>query len=72
MTLCEAQGIRLKAHGGAIIQLKPSWALRLWPSALLRYPLEKNGHGRKQGRFEQESVPANTFERYRDLPIDKL
>ena len=37
-----------------------------------RYPLEKNGHGRKKGRFKQESVPANTFERYRDLPIHKL
>jgi hypothetical protein len=29
-----------------------------------RYPLEKNGHGRKQGRFKQERVHANTFERY--------
>jgi hypothetical protein len=29
-----------------------------------RYPLEKNGHGRKQGRCKQERVHANTFERY--------
>jgi len=63
MTLCEAQGIRLKAHGEAIIQLKPSWALRLWPSALLRYPLEKNGHSRKQLFCQQERLHANTFER---------
>jgi len=30
----------------------------------LKYPLEKNGHGRKQGRYTQESVHANTFEQY--------
>jgi len=29
-----------------------------------RYPLEKNGHGRKEGFHEQESGHANTFERY--------
>jgi len=29
-----------------------------------RYPLEKNGHGRKQGRCKQERADANTFQRY--------
>jgi len=33
MTLREAQGTRLKAHGKAIIQLKVSYTLRLWPCA---------------------------------------
>jgi hypothetical protein len=29
-----------------------------------RYPLEKNGHGRKQGRLKREKADPNTFERY--------
>jgi hypothetical protein len=29
-----------------------------------RYPLEKNGHGRKKGFWEPEKTNANTFERY--------
>jgi len=28
------------------------------------YPLEENGHGRKEGFFEPERGHANTFERY--------
>jgi len=29
LTICEVQGVRLKAHGKAIIQMKPSYSLRL-------------------------------------------
>jgi hypothetical protein len=50
MTLREAQGIRLKAQGKSIIQLKLPRALRLSPLAVSRYPLEKNGHGRNRWR----------------------
>jgi len=47
MTLCEAQGMRLKAHGKAIIQLKPSLTLRLLPSAFCSHPLASGPEGEK-------------------------
>ena len=32
-----------------------------------RYPLEKNGHGRKPKLCKEERVHANTFERYQSF-----
>jgi hypothetical protein len=36
-----------------------------------RYPLEKNGHGRKHKRCKQDRIHTNVFERYPILKCTK-